>query len=394
MNATAAANALNRWNACASTKWIAKVMISKWSLWLNLLLIVSGCASATVKPGEPALGERPSATSVAARESAQQDADVQRLTALWQQRQQQSASGDYPIGPGDVIELNVPGMDEIKNLSERINGDGTLSLPFVGVIKVDGMTEKAVREEIRRRLEEKYMRNPQVNLFVKEFRSRQVAVTGAVQKPGLYNLASYSDTLLNMISQAGGLKPEAAERILFVPAEPVDSEQAKKIVQSMPAEVVKQDPSPLILKNVEPVTISLDSINRANHERFLQMPARAGDIIMVPGGGEVLVQGWVEKPGSYKISPGLTVLGAVAAAGGTMFPADTGSIEVIRTDKQGHKTTFVADLEAIKSRSQQDLAVREGDVINVGSSSPKLVVYGFYRFFTSIMHVGASVPIR
>jgi hypothetical protein len=77
-----------------------------------------------------------------------------------------------------------------------------------------------------------------------------------------------------------------------------------------------------------------------------------------------------------------------------MYPADTGSIEVIRTDREGHKTTFVADLEAIKNRSQRDLAVREGDVVNVGSSSPRLVAYGFYRFFTSIMHVGASVPIR
>jgi len=148
------------------------------------------------------------------------------------------------------------------------------------------------------------------------------------------------------------------------------------------------------LKNVDPIVISLDSIHRNNNERFLQMPARAGDIIMVPGGGEVLVQGWVEKPGSYKITSGLTVLGAVAAAGGPMFPADTGSVEVIRTDKSGRKTSFVADLDSIKSGAQPDLSIREGDVIDVGSSSPKLVAYGIYRFFSSIMSVGASIPIR
>jgi len=251
-----------------------------------------------------------------------------------------------------------------------------------------------LRDEIRRRLEANYMRNPQINLFVKEFRSRQVAVIGAVQKPGLYNLASYSDTLLNMISQAGGMKAEAAERILLVPAEPVDAEQAKKVVETLPVSIIKQDPSPLILKNVDPITISLDSIMRGSHERYLQMPARAGDIIMVPGAGEVLVQGWIEKPGSYKITPGLTILGAVAAAGGPMFPADTGSVELIRTDKQGKKTTVIADLDAIKKGAQPDLPIREGDLIDVSSTGPRLAAYGMYRFFTTMINVGASVPIR
>ncbi|MGE5215453.1 MAG: polysaccharide biosynthesis/export family protein [Chloroflexota bacterium] len=362
--------------------------------WLGAALAAGGCAGVAAKPDQQAVGEKLSTTSAVAHEKAKQSDDIQRLTRLWEQRQKKSGGSDYPIGPGDVIELNVPGMDEIKNMSERINGDGTITLPFAGVIKANGMTERQLRDEIRRRLEEKYMRNPQVNLFVKEFRSRQVAVIGAVQKPGLYNLASYSDTLLNMISQAGGMKPEASESILFVPAEPANAEEAKKVVQSMPSQLVRQDPSPLILKNVEPIVISLDSIHRIDNERFLQMPARAGDIIMVPGGGEVLVQGWVEKPGSFKITPGLTVLGAVAAAGGAMFPANTGSVEVIRTDKNGQKTSFVADLDSIKSGAQPDLAVREGDVIDVSSSSPKLVAYGVYRFFTSIMSVGASIPLR
>jgi polysaccharide export outer membrane protein len=358
-------------------------------------MVAAGCGGGVAATSEQTPGVKKIAIATAREQQEVKGSnDVQRLAALWAERQQRSSANDYPIGPGDVIELNVPGMEEIKNLSERVNGDGSISLPFVGVINVSGMTEKALREEIYRRLEEKYMRNPQINLFVKEFRSRQVAVIGAVQKPGLYNLASYSDTLLNMISQAGGMKSEAAERILFVPAEPVDSAQAKKVIEAMPSQIVRQDPSALILKNVEPIHINLDSISRGSNERFLQMPARPGDIIMVPGGGEVLVQGWVEKPGSYKITPGLTILGAVAAAGGAMFPADTGSVELMRTDNKGHKTSFVADLESIKRGAQPDLSIREGDVIDVGSSSPKLVAYGIYRFFTSIMSVGASVPIR
>jgi len=369
----------------SSTRW----MLVSW------VLCVGGCSVVSSNNStETTAGEKAATPAALAQESPKANNDLERLASLWERRKQESMSSDYPIGPGDVIELNVPGMEEIKNMSERVNGDGTISLPFAGVIKAAGLTEKSLREEIRRRLEENYMRNPQINLFVKEFRSRQVAVMGAVQKPGLYNLASHSDTLLNAISQAGGMKAEAAERILFVPAEPVDSEQAKKVVETLPANIIRQDPSPLILKNVDPITISLDSIRRGSHERYLQMPARAGDIIMVPGAGEILVQGWVEKPGSYKITPGLTILGAVAAAGGPMFPADTGSVELIRTDKQGQKTSVVADLDAIKKGTRSDLPIREGDVIDVSSSGPKLAAYGIYRFFTSIMSVGASIPVR
>lgn len=360
----------------------------------TLLFVLIGCSATSNGSREEAAIAKGDTAAAMTGEKAKESNDSQRLAVLWEKRMRDQTTNDYPIGPGDVIEINVPGMEEIKNMSERINGDGTISLPFVGIIQVNGMTDKSLREEIRRRLEEKYMKNPQINLFVKEFRSRQVAVIGAVQKPGLYNLASPFDTLLTMISQAGGMKVEAAERVLFVPAEPVESDKAAEVVKALPAQVVRQDPSPLILKNVDPINISLDSITRGSNEKFLQMPARPGDIIMVPGGGEVLVQGWVEKPGSYKISPGLTILGAVAAAGGPSFPADTGSVQLVRTEKSGQKTSFTANLDSIKSGSQPDLPLREGDVVDVTSSGPKLVAYGVYRFFTSIMSVGASIPIR
>ena len=174
----------------------------------------------------------------------------------------------------------------------------------------------------------------------------------------------------------------------------MDSAKAKEVIDSLPSQLVSQDPSPLVLKNVDPIVISLDSVNRSGQDRYLNMPARPGDIIIVPGGGEVFVQGWVGKPGAYKITSGLTILGAVAAAGGTVFPADNSSIELIRTNNQGQKTSFVANLDAIKTGGQPDLPLREGDVIDVSSTGPKLVAYGFYRFFTSFINVGASIPIR
>ena len=363
-----------------------------------VLFFLAGCSSATSKDraaitqGNPGVD---TATATAA-EKTRESNDSQRLAALWEKRLQQRAANDYPIGPGDVLEINVAGVEEMKNISERVTGDETVSLPFVGIINTRGFTDKTLRSEIRRRLETNYVRNPQVSLFVKEFRSRQVAVIGAVQKPGLYNLASSADTVMSMISQAGGMRTDAAEHILFIPAEPAEPEKAKEIIDSLPVQLMSQNSTPLILKNVDPIVINLDSVNRSGNQRYLNMPALPGDIVMVPGGGEVLIQGWVEKPGAYKITSGLTILGAMAAAGGTSYPADTGSVELIRTNPQGHKSTFIADLDAIKSGAQPDLPLREGDIINVLSYGPKLFAYGFYRVFTSLVHVGASanIPIR
>jgi polysaccharide biosynthesis/export protein len=363
-----------------------------------VLFLLAGCSSAaTNNKATTSQGNASGDTATAlAAEKTKESNDSERLAALWGKRMQQRAANDYPIGPGDVLEINVAGVEEMRNISERVTGDETISLPFVGVINTRGMTDKTLRSEIRRRLETNYVRNPQVSLFVKEFRSRQVAVVGAVHKPGLYNLASSADTVMSMISLAGGMRTDAAEHILFLPAEPVEPEKAKEIIDSLPVQLMSQNTTPLILKNADPIVINLDSVNRSGNQRYLNMPALPGDIVMVPGGGEVLIQGWVQKPGAYKISSGLTILGAMAAAGGTSYPADTGSVELIRTNSQGHKSTFIADLDAIKSGAQPDVPLREGDVINVVSYGPKLFAYGFYRVFTSLVHVGASanIPIR
>jgi len=322
--------------------------------------------------------------------------DINRLDQLWEQRRRVNFTNDYPLGPGDVVEVNVSGVDEFRNLTERITGEGVLVLPFVGRIQAKGMTDKELRAEIRRRLETNYVRDPQVSLFVKEFRSRQVAVIGAVQKPGLYNLASPADTILSMISQAGGPTATAAERILLIPAEPAEPDKAKEIISAMPIRLLSQDPSPLILKNVEPLTISVDGVNKTGQEKYLSMPVHPGDIVLLPGAGEALVQGWVARPGAYKISPGLTVLGVIAAAGGLAFPADSAAVEVIRNNSTGHKFKIVANLDAIIIGTDADVPLREGDVVDVLASNPKLFAWGFYRFFTTVVNVGASVnaPIR
>ena len=353
---------------------------------LIVLLFLGGCAPSTHlrTPPETTAGVSPDAPNTLERE---------RLTQLWQRRTQERTLADHPIGPGDVLELSVPAIEELKDRTVRVSGEGTIMLPYVGVVRTAGMTDNQVSTEIRRRLE-KYMYHPEVSLFVREYRSRQVAVMGAVTKPGLYTLASGTDTILDMLGAAGGMTEGAASHILFIPAEPaVNSAPAGRPVAS-PLRFVSTTPLPANAKDVNPITIDLQALGRGENQMHLAVPVRPGDVILVPSAGQVLVEGWVDKPGSYKITPELTVLGAVAAAGGPLFPADTSAVKVIRPERGNGKIALLADLDKIKRGAQPDIPVRAGDVIEVSSSAAKMVPYGFYRFFTSVLSVGASVPLR
>lgn len=320
--------------------------------------------------------------------------DQERLEMLWKQRTQMPAMMDYPIGPGDLLEIDVAGVDELSNRSARVSGEGTIALPYVNIVRAAGLTEEELRAELRRRLEQ-YMYTPQVNLFIREYRSRQVAVVGAVQKPGLYSLASGTDTILDVLSLAGGMKEEAAPRLNFIPARHIDRSQAVAAASTAAAKFAAQNQHPLIMKDKDedPICINLNDHTQSSQQMYLALPVRPGDVIMVPGSGEVLVQGWVGKPGSYKITPGLTVLGAVAAAGGPLFPANTGSVKLIRLSAGGKKHVSVVNLESIHRGEETDGPVQAGDIIELSSSAAKLVPYGFYSFLSQVLHFGTSLPL-
>ena len=325
--------------------------------------------------------------------AAEESDDTQRLAEFWEHRTQKNQIDDYPLGAGDVLIISVPGMQEITNREVRISGSGALALPLVGTLRAEGLTEARLREEIQRRLSTNYMYNPQVDIFVREYRSRQVAVIGAVTKPGLYRLASEADTLLDMLSQAGGLAKEASQRIHFIPAEPIEKGEALKLASMLPQQLTSQTPSPLLLKRSDPLILDLQTLSKGKNQLYLAMPMRPGDVILVPGAGEVLIEGWVPKPGAYPASAGLTVLAAVAVAGGPMFAADTAAVRIIRTQANGKKSLFLANLQDIKQGIQEDIHVHDGDIIEVTGSTAKMVPYGVYQFFTSVFRVGGSLPL-
>jgi len=315
------------------------------------------------------------------------------LQKLWQRRTQDQGEADYPLGAGDVIEVSVSALPEITNKVVRVSRAGTITLPLIGKVQASGLTEDELSEEIRRRLAAEYMYNPQVNILVREYRSRQVAVVGAVEKPGLYSLTSDTDTLLDMISLAGGMQRDAGRYMRLIPAEPVEKDKVQALATAFPQPLRQHGFSPVFLKRTEPLVIDLDQRATATEQLYLAIPARPGDILIVPGAGEVMVEGWVERPGTYKVTANTTVSAVIAAAGGPLYAADTSTIKVIRTNDLGARTSLEVDLVALKQGKIPDLPVQDSDIIEVASSSPKLLRCGLYRLLTTFVHIGGSVPL-
>ncbi|HKT25780.1 MAG TPA: polysaccharide biosynthesis/export family protein, partial [Terriglobales bacterium] len=102
------------------------------------------------------------------------------------------------IGPGDLLELKVFGAPELGS-TVRVSGAGEINVALIGTIKTAGLTPEQAQTEIERRLRDGgYLRDPHVDILVKEFASQGISVLGEVTHPGLYPLLG-SPRLLDAI---------------------------------------------------------------------------------------------------------------------------------------------------------------------------------------------------
>lgn len=113
------------------------------------------------------------------------------------------------LGPGDVFEVKVYDEKELSGIY-RVSSAGSISFPLIGKVQVEGMTSTDAADLIQGRLGEKYMRNPQVSIFIKEYNSKKISVFGQVNKPGTFK---YEDNMsvTQAVSMAGGFTKMAAK---------------------------------------------------------------------------------------------------------------------------------------------------------------------------------------
>ncbi|MCL6622103.1 MAG: polysaccharide export protein [Syntrophobacterales bacterium] len=263
---------------------------------------------------------------------------------------------DYQVGPEDLLVIAIYGHDDLKR-ELRVNGQGEITMPLVGVVKVAGLTTQEIEKRLMELYDAKYLVNPQITVSVKEFRHQQVAVTGAVDKPGLYEIIG-PRTLLEVLAMAGGFssKPKAeAGDVIHV----IRHQNAPDV-----ARTVKMDTTRPFAPHTTTTVIDLRQLVSGQAPE-LNITVQSGDVIHVPFAATAYVLGGVQKPGQVTVRQNLTVSQALAMAGGIDPLFGTNDITIMRFDPQGRLVRIKANLKSIVAGKDPDVPVKSSDVIVV-----------------------------
>jgi polysaccharide export outer membrane protein len=120
------------------------------------------------------------------------------------------AESDYQIGPGDVLKITIYDHPDLTTVA-RVDEKGDILFPLAGSVGVGGQSTASAAQTIAEKLGADYIVNPQVSVFVTEFRSRVVYVTGQVNRPSAFTIEP-GTTVIQAITMAGGFTPLAAQK--------------------------------------------------------------------------------------------------------------------------------------------------------------------------------------
>lgn len=273
--------------------------------------------------------------------------------------------GRYRIGPGDVLEIRVYNRPQLSLEAARVDGRGLIRMPLIeDDIQAACRTEHELARAIGA-LYLQYQRNPQVFVHVKEYNSQPVAVIGAVDKPGRFQLQRRV-RLLELISLVGGPTDKAGQRVQV-------THSPNSFTCAMEGKVIKGsdkiDPS---------LNSSADDYDIYTLQDTLQGDApsnpyvRPGDVITIPEAEEAYVVGNVFKPSPISLKMTTTVTQAVAMAGGLLPDSNVNRVRIIRrVPGASIKSERFVNLKAINQRQAEDVTLLPGDIIEVSTLSGK-----------------------
>jgi len=241
--------------------------------------------------------------------------------------------GNYIIGAQDVLSITVLEDDKL-NGKYTVETDGSFSFPLIGRIKAGGMTIRDFEASLKAKLKDGYFVNPQVSVSVEQYRSQRVFVTGEVRVPGMIPLTG-GMTLVEALTRAGG---------------------ATSVTASGEVAIVRQKPQgkPGSKDGDEPIRVSLRDLETGGRAANIEL--QDGDTIYVLRAESLYVFGEVKSPGAHSVQADMTVLQALALAGGATPDAALNRIRIIRMEKGQRKE--------IKNVKLNDL-VKAGDTIIV-----------------------------
>ena len=335
-------------------------------------------------PGPSTRGDR------AAEAGRPRDAGSGSSTALNLRLMEQVArsgdTGDLPVGTGDLLEISVFEVEELSKIRVRVPGRGVIALPLVGQIEAAGHTTAELEDEIRTRLQKKFMHEPQVSVFLQEQQSQRISVMGAVRKGGVFSITRPL-RLADALALAEGLTDEADRNVYVirrVPASAVAAAAAKSGTTDVTAATTGGGG-----RTVE-VMAPIDLSELADGREDLNIQLQAGDVVNVPRAGSVYVGGSVERPGSFLLRGKTTAQQAIFAAGGVKDVADWSDVRLYRKSPSGKVEVTTYDLEAFEKGAAAP-ELQRNDVLVVGKHAGKAFLYGFLDFFKGALGVAKGI---
>lgn len=239
-------------------------------------------------------------------------------------------AGEYLLGPGDIVSVTVYGHPELQVPAVQVDAQGQVVLPLLGYVPVGGLSATAAGKAVAARLKEGgFILKPYVNVLVDKYFSQQAVVLGAVNKPGKYVLDSGS-RVTDLLALAGGIGPTGADSVILQRTQ--DGKHTDTTIRLDVLFAGGSVPDPVV---------------------------NAGDVLYVPQAPVFYIEGEVNKPGAYRLEPGMTLLQAVAVGGG-LTRRGTLSGASIHSASEGGKTSV--------RRAASDTPIRANDVIDIGQS--------------------------
>lgn len=277
---------------------------------------------------------------------------------LFQAPPSSQAPNTYTLGPGDQIVVRAVDVEEIDSKPVVIDTRGNLNLPLVGRLQAAGLTTEQLEAQIGERLK-KYVNEPDVSVYMVELRSQPVSVLGSVQNAGVHQLQGQK-TLFEVMSLAGGLRPDAGNTILIT---------RRLEWGRIPLPNAADDST----GQYSVASIHVKSVMSASNpaENIFIKP---NDIISVPKGDTIYVIGAVKKPGGYVMGENLSLsaLQVLSLAEGLDRFAATDRAKIMRmVPGSSERAEIPVDLKKLLDGKGSDLPLQADDILFIPTSTAK-----------------------
>lgn len=279
----------------------------------------------------------------------------------------------YRIGPGDVLEIRVYNRPQLSRDAVRVEATGMIRMPLIeGEIQAACKTEGELAKDISTRYA-RYYRNLPVDVFIKEYHGSEVALIGAVNEQGRYQMQRRI-RLLELLTFAKGPSDKAGQTINIVRA-------PRKDLCAAGSESAHSEGGFIALKLNDTLR------GQENSNPYIE----PGDIVTVPDAEQVYVVGNVYSPKSLPLREPITVSRAVAMAGGPLRDSKTDKVRIVRQLEGGGQTETYVNLNAIAQKKAEDVQLRPNDIVEVPESTGKSLVRSLLGAVTPSV---AQLPVR